>query len=164
MCVGEHMCALVVFVFVFPGHEHGWFRVRVGHDEVLVVRMFGFVNMWMWCLGLGVCCSPYPAICTIQFSPFVLELCIVWVCPPSPPVRPPSQLFTCHASKINLRRLLDVVSRTLVPSKSNLWADWFLFFWTHKRHGLILEAWQVKSREGGLTGERRWIYPHNAHL
>ena len=35
MCVGEHVCVLVVFVF--PGHKHGWFRVRVGHDEVLIV-------------------------------------------------------------------------------------------------------------------------------
>ena len=35
MCVGEHVCALVVFVF--PAHKHGWFPVRVGHDEVLVV-------------------------------------------------------------------------------------------------------------------------------
>ena len=82
------MCALVVFVFVFPGQEHGWFRVRVGHDEVLVVRVLGFslgvVHMWMWCLGLGVCCSPYPAVCAIQFLPFASEVYIVWVCPPSP--------------------------------------------------------------------------------
>ena len=65
MCVGEHVCVLVV-VFVFWGHEHGWFHVRVGHDEVLVVRVLGFslgvVHMWMWCLGLSVvCCSPYTA-------------------------------------------------------------------------------------------------------
>ena len=71
MCVGEHVCALVVFVF--PGHEHGWFCARVGHDDVLVVRVLrfslGVVHMWMWCLGLGViCCSPYPAVCTIQRS------------------------------------------------------------------------------------------------
>ena len=34
VCVGEHVCALV---FVFPEHEHDWFRIQVGHDEVLVV-------------------------------------------------------------------------------------------------------------------------------
>ena len=82
-----HVCAPVI-VFVFPGHEHDWFRVRIGHDEVLVVRVLGFslgvVHMWMWCLGLAVCCSPYPAVCTMQCSPFAAEVCIVWVCPPSP--------------------------------------------------------------------------------
>ena len=87
MCVGEQVCALGI-VFVFPGHKHGWFRVRVGRDEVLVVRVLGFslgvVHMWMWCLGLGVCYSPYPAVCTIQFSPFASEVCIVWVCPLCP--------------------------------------------------------------------------------
>ena len=57
------LCVRVpVVVFVFPGHEHGWFRVQVGHDELLVVCVFGF--------SLGVvCCSPYPAVCTIQFLP-----------------------------------------------------------------------------------------------
>ena len=64
MCVGEHVCALVVFVF--PGHEHGWFCARVGHDDVLDVRVLrfslGVVHMWMWFLGLSVIwCSPYPA-------------------------------------------------------------------------------------------------------
>ena len=116
MCVGEHVCALVVFVF--PGHEHGWFCVWVGHDEVLVVRVFGLslgvVHMWMWCLGLSVCYSPYPAICIRGV--FCVGISTV------SPVRPPSWLFTCHASKIDLCCLLDV-SRTLVPSKSNLWPD-----------------------------------------
>ena len=38
VCVGEHVCMLVVvFVLMFPGHKHCWFRVQVGHDEVLVV-------------------------------------------------------------------------------------------------------------------------------
>ena len=88
MCVGEHVCVLVV-VFVLTGSEHGWFRARVGHDEVLVVRVLGFslgvVHMRMWCLGLSVvCCSPYPAICTIQFFPFASEVGIVWVCSLSP--------------------------------------------------------------------------------
>ena len=78
MCVGEYVCALVVFAF--PGHGHGWFRVQVGHDEVLVVRVLGFllgvVHVRMWCLGLSVfCCLPYPVACTIQFSP----LCIIGV-------------------------------------------------------------------------------------
>ena len=48
--------------------------------------------MWMWCLRLSVvCCSLYTAVCTIQFSPFASEVCIVWVWPPSPQVEhPPS--------------------------------------------------------------------------
>ena len=41
MCVGEHVCVFVL-AFVFPGHEHGWFHVLLGLDEVLVVRLFGF--------------------------------------------------------------------------------------------------------------------------
>ena len=65
------------------------FSVRVGHDEVLVVRVLGFslgvVHMWVWCLGLSVVCfSPYPAVCTIQFLPFASKVRIVWVSPPSP--------------------------------------------------------------------------------
>ena len=77
--MGKHVCALLV-VFVFPGHDHDWFCVRVGHDEVLVVRVSGFslgvligshwvfVHMWICCFGLSVvCCSPYPTVCTIQF-------------------------------------------------------------------------------------------------
>ena len=60
MCVGEQVCALVLF-FVFPKHKHGWFHVRVGYDDMLVVRVLGFsfsvVHMWMWCLRLGGVCS-----------------------------------------------------------------------------------------------------------
>ena len=65
---------MLVVVFVFPGHEHGWFCVRVGHDAVLVVRVLGFsfgvVHMRMWC-------SESSAVC------------IVWVRPPSPPLDHP---------------------------------------------------------------------------
>ena len=54
MCVDEHMCALVVFVF--PRHEHGWFCVCVGHNKVLVVRVLG--SCWVLCIcGCGVCDS-----------------------------------------------------------------------------------------------------------
>ena len=37
--MGEHVWALVALVL--PGHEHCWFSIQVGHDEVLVVRVFG---------------------------------------------------------------------------------------------------------------------------
>ena len=36
MCVSEHVCALVG-VFVLLWHEHGWFHVQAGRDEVWVV-------------------------------------------------------------------------------------------------------------------------------
>ena len=52
--ITRDVCVLVVGVFVFPGHEHGWFRVWVGRDEVWVVCLLGFslrvAHTCMWCL------------------------------------------------------------------------------------------------------------------
>ena len=83
----------------------------------------GVVHMRMWCLVLSVvCCSRYPADCSIQFLPFASEVFIVWVCPPSPQLDHPPGSPRATLLKSTCR-LLDIVSRARVPSKSNLWPD-----------------------------------------
>ena len=97
VCVRVSMC-LRLLLFCVSGARTwlvscpGWTRWGVGC--VIVGVPIGCCAHWMWCLGLSVvCCSPYPAVCTVQFSPFASEVCIVWVCPLSPQFgHPPGSL------------------------------------------------------------------------
>ena len=99
ICVGEHNSVLVVFLFT--GHEHGWFRVRIGHDEVLVV--------WVLRFSLGVVyvrvnvvfrigCLLLTLSSPLHHPVFVICIRGVYCVGMSTvsPVRPPSRLFTSY--------------------------------------------------------------------
>ena len=144
VCVWVSTWVCLLFL-CFWGHKHGWFRVWDGHDEVLVVRLLGFslgvVHMWM-------CTTKIERMCTTKVVGVVWDwvLFVAHLIQPFAPssfrhlhqrcvlcgyVRLPSwtTLPALHVARFKNQPvfcstcLFNVLSRTRVPSTTNLWPD-----------------------------------------